>query len=79
MMASHGSMIHAVSHGQFGLCVSSAFPACSTLATRWPVTRSRFVLMPYGVHVSRVARSLPDWISSLLKSSGSTVVMDTTL
>ena len=44
-----------------------------------PVTRSLFVLMPYGVQVRSVARSFPCRIVSPLKSSGSTLVMDSTL
>lgn len=51
----------------------------SGMAVRLPVTRRRWLLMPYSVQVRRVTRSQPGSILSPVKSSGVTTLMETTL
>ena len=49
------------------------------MLVRVPVTKSRLLLMPYGVQVNSVERSFPVTIFSLVKSDGSTTLISVTL
>lgn len=49
------------------------------MLVRVPVTKSRLLLMPYGVQVNSVERSFPVTIFSLEKSDGSTTLISVTL
>jgi len=68
----------ATHRGFMSLGASFGYGTTSGMATRSPVTSRRCVFTPYGVQVSRVAKSLPFSMRTWLVSCGSTVSMRNT-
>ena len=68
--------IISLTDGRFFLIFSSFF---SSYTTRFPVITNRWVLIPYGVHVTSETRSSPGLISRLSTSSGKITFISSTL
>ena len=68
--------ILSLTDGRFFLISSSFF---SSYTTRFPVTTNRWVLIPYGVHVTSETRSSPGLIPRLSTSSGKITFISSTL
>ena len=68
--------IISLTDGRFFLISSSFF---SSYTTRFPVITNRWVLIPYGVHVTSETRSSPGLISRLSTSSGKITFISSTL